>query len=224
MVEVVIAPSHLAGSIVTETINTEVKTFVLDRPHPFFKGQFIAVGPDYIKTVFALPGQVEAFRHQIGPCPEQADIDKAAWLLAPVIESAIVQKPIDPLVHRFTYHNDPKKDVLYDQIREWAKDMHALVDVIIGRFKDVVTHELINERCLVFAQNIDRACPNNRERAQSIDAVALARMMLNEAIVLSRDAKVGAPSAEDRSYTVAHTADRYIMIARMLACASVALD
>jgi len=213
--------------------NTEPKPLVLDRPHPFFDGEYIAVNRGYIKTVFALRDQVDAFRHQIGPCPEQADIDKAAWLLAPVIESAIVQKPIDPLVHRFTYHppTDAKKQV-YSGILRQATHIGGLVAVLRSVEAANATHQEIGDRCLAFAQLIERVCPNNRERAQAIDAVAMARMLLNEARVhrcnaIAQDI-VETGSAHDAvttdyAYRLLLFAEQRLVEARMLACASVAV-
>ena len=116
------------------------------------------------------------------------------------------------LVHRFTYHKPTTETQrLYDRIRAEAACLHDVVDVLSGRTKGEMTHALIGERCLAFAQMVEVVCPDNRERAQAIDAVAMARMMLNEGLA-RKDNTICIQWGEQR-----------ITEARMLACASVAL-
>lgn len=63
MIEVVTAPSHLAGAIVEHVkLADGGKMLVTDIPHPSFPGDKIAVAEDYVTTEHMLPTQAASYR------------------------------------------------------------------------------------------------------------------------------------------------------------------
>jgi len=62
MIEVVTAPSHLAGALVKHVCQDEGERWLtLDRKHPTEPG-FIAVAEDYVTTEHMLPTQAASYR------------------------------------------------------------------------------------------------------------------------------------------------------------------
>lgn len=74
--------------------------------------------------------------------------------------------------------------------------------------------DLINNACKHFAAEISAVCPPSADRSAAERCVRLARMLANEAVV--------APSSEQKLKTLKLAQDQ-LMLARMQACASVAL-
>lgn len=76
MPTVILTPSHLAGAVITATVNGGVPYHITDRPHPT-EGGVIAVGTADCTTTEMTVRQTVVFRAALPPAPESWHVDMA---------------------------------------------------------------------------------------------------------------------------------------------------
>lgn len=126
-----------------------------------------------------------------------------------------------PVPDQFVYIA-PNDDTLprHNRIRRAQSEVGAGLKVAVfpedhaHQLTTVESFGLINDACKHFAAEISAVCPPSADRSAAERCVRLARMLANEAVIL--------PLFEQKLTTLELAQDQ-LMLARMQACASVAL-